>query len=168
MGKISGISDVAIHGRFPLQEISYRKETLNRKRQPKPPEVVSLEQFPAGSSPDLISNGQNNVGSASTVVEDHNHAGRQLRISCEIDMDHGKYPITPINDLKSLLKNSWFGHLARRATIAPRHWKMTTGNVAGSLTQWNCVVILDGTWKLGAMRYNYIALLEIDNCVLGP
>ncbi|KAG5617268.1 hypothetical protein H5410_017092 [Solanum commersonii] len=52
-----------------------KKETLDSKwQQPEPPEVVSLEHFPAGSSPDLISNGGSNVDSSSTVAEDHNHA----------------------------------------------------------------------------------------------
>ncbi|PHT72421.1 Homocysteine S-methyltransferase 2 [Capsicum annuum] len=45
---------------------------------------------------------------------------------------------------------------------------MTTGNVASGATWWNCIAILDGTWKLGATQYNRIALLEIDNCGLGP
>ncbi|XP_060203891.1 protein IQ-DOMAIN 21 [Lycium barbarum] len=52
-----------------------KKETLVSKwQQPEAPEVVSLEHFPAGSSPDLISNGGSNVDSSSTVAEDHNHA----------------------------------------------------------------------------------------------
>ncbi|PHU25589.1 hypothetical protein BC332_03921 [Capsicum chinense] len=50
------------------------KETLASKWQPKPPEVVSLEHFPAGSSPDLISSGESNISLPSTVVGDHNHA----------------------------------------------------------------------------------------------
>lgn len=35
---------------------------------------MSLEHFPTGSSPDLISHGESNVDSSSTVAEDHNHA----------------------------------------------------------------------------------------------
>ncbi|PHT29431.1 hypothetical protein CQW23_30977 [Capsicum baccatum] len=49
------------------------KETLESKWQPKPPEVVSLEHFPVGSSPDLISSGESNISLPSTVVGDHNH-----------------------------------------------------------------------------------------------
>ncbi|PHT30207.1 hypothetical protein CQW23_30192 [Capsicum baccatum] len=51
-----------------------KKETLESKWQPEPPEVVSLEHFPEGSSPDLISNGESNIGLSSTMAEDHNHA----------------------------------------------------------------------------------------------
>lgn len=54
----------------------FQKEKLDSKwQQPEPPEVVSLEHFPTGTSPDLISNnGGSNVDSSSTVADDHNHA----------------------------------------------------------------------------------------------
>lgn len=71
-GWFSSVKKVFKHS--PKDSPDKKKETLDSKWQPEPPEVVSLEHFPVGSSPDLISNGGSNVDSSSTVAEDHNHA----------------------------------------------------------------------------------------------
>lgn len=71
-GWFSSVKKVFKHS--PKDSPDKKKETLDSKWQPEPPEVVSLEHFPAGSSPDLISNGGSNIDSSSTVAEDHNHA----------------------------------------------------------------------------------------------
>ncbi|CAN4085709.1 unnamed protein product [Withania somnifera] len=71
-GWFSSVKKVFKHS--PKDSPDKKKETLDSKWQAEPPEVVSLEHFPAGSSPDLISNGGSNVDSLSNVAEDRNHA----------------------------------------------------------------------------------------------
>nr|XP_033508470.1 protein IQ-DOMAIN 1 isoform X2 [Nicotiana tomentosiformis] len=71
-GWFSSVKKVFKHS--PKDSPEKKKETSDSKWQPEAPEVVSLEHFPAGSSPDLISNGESNIDSSSTVAEDHNHA----------------------------------------------------------------------------------------------
>ncbi|CAN4089554.1 unnamed protein product [Withania somnifera] len=70
-GWFSSVKKVFKHS--PKDSPDKKKETLDSKWQPEHPEVVSLEHFPAGSSPDF-SNAGSNVDSSSTVAEDHNHA----------------------------------------------------------------------------------------------
>lgn len=52
---------------------AYQKEKLDNQWQYEAPEVVSVEQFPAGSSSDLTNNRESNDESSSPFTEDRNH-----------------------------------------------------------------------------------------------
>ncbi|PHU04421.1 hypothetical protein BC332_25243 [Capsicum chinense] len=54
------------------------------------------------------------------------------------------------------------------SATAPCLWKFPTRKMHGGATRWYRIATLDETKKLGVMRYNHVALLEINKCKLGP